>query len=524
MDSSVSNHLITRWYSKNSVRLLTLASITVAILAMLHVSHQQANAPMQELLQGCELKTPDLHRLQLAFGQSGLNDFKVKDGTVWVPRDQHSSYLTAATEHNAIPAEFKLTKDLPVSDAGNPFLSRSQREYLKHLRQKNQVQEMIIRLPFVEQAWCEMDQTPRQNAFSNIDRSAVLSIRSTPECQLSVAHVDTIKQMVAAAITDLTIENVVVIDLNNGFAHQDNIDQLSQKQRELHQITVNQKHFYESRLQELLLDYPGVDIRVDVTVNEVLVDVEPTTNTANTLNIKQPAVPSAGANGVVSIETEAPELPVLVSHEIQTIVELNKQLHVFVDIPTETVYAALGNPVEIKKHISARERQASIDQQTKAKFEQLKSTIADRLLPLFPSESTAGSLLTEQGNSVDFRLVPAIAQAKNTADWKSNAQALFESNWPSLGVLGIGALLLALVYRRSDQFRSPANQQSITPEYGPTDSGTSQQSVCCAHDAASENLPEIQSAPDAEVQLTKLIQEDPDSAAKIIETWIRDAA
>ena len=507
MDSSVSDqNLITRWFSKKSVRLLTLASVIVAILAVLHVSQQQASAPMQELLQGSNLQARDLQRMQIAFGQAGLNEFKIKDGVVWVPQAKHSSYLAAAAEHDAIPAELKVVNDAMISDTGNPFMSRSQQEYRKHLRRKTQIQEMVIRLPFVEQAFCEMDQAPRQNAFSKTRRSAVLSIRSNPDCQLRVAHVDTIKQMVSAAVgPDLPVESIVVIDLNNGFAHLDDFDQLTQKQRELHQIAANQKRFYESRAQELLRDYPGVMVRVDVAVNEVAVEVEPVA-IPTYAPVEQVAFPVAGANGVVSIEIEDQPSIKQVVNEVETTVQLDKQLRVLVNVPTEAVFAALGEPIVSKKKINSRARQASIDQQTRAKFEQFKRTIADRLLPLFPSESGTGSRLTEQGNSLDFKLIPAVARVNTASNWQTRAQTWLGTNWPSIGVLAIGAVLLTLVFRRSEHFQ-PAVDGEVD-----------------VSDLSVHNENGIQSDPDSEVQLTKLIQEDPDSAAKIIETWIRDAA
>ena len=529
MDSSVfDKNLLTRWFSKSSVRMLTLASITVAILAILHVSQQQANTPMQQLLQGCKLQSRDLHRMQIAFGQEGLNDFNIKDGVIWVPRARHSSYLAAANEHDAIPAELKLTKDPSENDSGNPFLSRSQQEYRKHLRRKNQIREMVIRLPFVDQAWFEMDQAPRQNAFSTTRRSAVLSIRSTPENPLRESHVDTIKQMVAGAVADLPVGNIVVIDLNNGFAHQDNTDQLTQKQRELHQIAANQKRFYENRAQELLQDLPGVKVRVDVAVNEVIVETKPV------LNAAAPAIqlptPTAGANGVVSIEIEpreqAPSI-VQASAEAQTTVQLEKQLQVFIEVPTDTVFATLGEPIHGSKSVTARSRQASIEHQTKTKFEQLKSTIVDRLLPLFPSSTGSGSNLVENGNSLEFKLLPAVTQAKAKIDWTTRARAFMETNWPSICVLGIGAVLLTLVVRRSDQFQPPAEDQQIAADLGTAKPVGNTSSVLYddgTDDAAGVKFSEVECDPNAEVQLTKLIQEDPDSAAKIIETWIRDAA
>ncbi len=517
MDASVSEQsLVTRWFSKNSVRLLTLASVIVAILAVLHVGQQRASAPMQELLQGCNLQTRDLQRMQIAFGQAGLSDFEIKDGVVLVPRAHHSAYMAAATEHDAIPVELKVSNNAATSDTGNPFLSRSQQEYRKHLLRKNQIQEMVIRLPFVEQAWCEMDQAPRQNAFSTARRSAVLSIRSNPDCQLGVVHVDTIKQMVAGAIANLPVENIVVIDLNNGFAHQDNIDQLTKKQRELHQIAANQKRFYESRAQELLREYPGVKVRVDVAVNEVAVEVEPIVRTA-VVPVRSVAAPIAGANRVVSIELEPAEQSIVMpaSNEVQTMVQLDRQWHVFVDVPTEAVYAALGEPNVKSKMISDHARQSSIDQQTRSKFDQFKRAIADRLMPLFPSDAGRGSRLTEAGNSLDFRLVPAVARIETATHWQARAQAWLEANWPSIGVLGIGAVLLTLVCRRSEHFRSAVDDQVSANSCGASEM-TSNLSV--------ERETGVQGDHNAEVQLTKLIQDDPDSAAKIIETWIRDAA
>ena len=51
--------------------------------------------------------------------------------------------------------------------------------------------------------------------------------------------------MVAGAVSDLPVANIVVIDLNDGLAHQDSMDQLTQKQLKLHQIAANQKRYYE---------------------------------------------------------------------------------------------------------------------------------------------------------------------------------------------------------------------------------------------------------------------------------------
>ena len=103
-------------------------------------------------------------------------------------------------------------------------------------------------------------------------------------------------------------------------------------------------------------------------------------------------------------------------------------------------------------------------------------------------------------------MIPAVARVNTASNWQTRAQTWLGTNWPSIGVLGIGAVLLTLVFRRSEHFQ-PAVDGEVD-----------------VSDLSVHNENGIQSDPDSEVQLTKLIQEDPDSAAKIIETWIRDAA
>ena len=143
----------------------------------------------------------------------------------------------------------------------------------------------------------------------------------------------------------------------------------------------------------------------------------------------------------------------LVANEVETTVELEKQLHVSVDVPTEAVFAALGEPVISKKHTASKASQASIDQQTRAKFEQFKRTIADRLSPLFPSEAGTRSRLTEHGNSLDFRLIPAVTRVNTASNWQTGVQAWLGTNWPSIGVLGIGAVLLLSLIHISEPTR-----------------------------------------------------------------------
>ena len=81
-------------------------------------------------------------------------------------------------------------------------------------------------------------------------------------------------------------------------------------------------------------------------------------------------------------------------------------------------------------------------------------------------------------------------------------------NWPSGIVLLVGLILLVSISRGSDPLPLADNSQF---------SGSSQHSSTIPVSAS-------ESSSDSETRLTQLIEKDPDAAARVIESWIRDAA
>lgn len=523
MESSVSGQsTISHWFAKTSVRVLTVAAIVLAILAVLHVNQQRNDAPMKELLQECKLQNREIQKLQLAFGHAGLDDFKVENGIVWVPETSHKQYLAAAAERDAIPGD-RHQKPKDQAETANPFLTRAQQENIDHVRRTNQIREMVARLPFVDQAWFEMDSAKRRHAFDTSNRSAVVSIRSMPDTCLSYNQAATIKNMIAGAVAELSADNILVIDLENGLALKAGMDELTDKQRQIHEIAFNQKRFYESRLRELLSDFKDLAINVNVDVKERKTptpqQVTPIPEVFEPV-VREPILPVAGANGIASIETIAqPPSPQAkldkvnatrirqVAHESR--IQLDKRLNVVIEVPAATVFEKLGKPVVVDQagFGSQELKAAEIARQTESKFEQLKATIADRVLPLFPQNDSSSQDYAAAGHSLTVELDPLVGSTATPAvSDVQRIQSFLTKNWPSIAVLGIGLVLLTIITRRPV---APSAQEEFA--YG--DDG---RSPTISSDS--------QNGDDAEVRLSQLIEDDPDSAAKIIETWIRDAA
>jgi flagellar biosynthesis/type III secretory pathway M-ring protein FliF/YscJ len=525
MDSSISGQpKLLNWFSKTSVRTLMVAAIVLAVLAVLHVNQVRNHAPMKELLQGCDLRNREIHRLQFAFGKAGLDDFEIKDGSVFVPEKSHAKYLAAAAEHDAIPRGIQADSDMQVESV-NPFLSRVQQESIEHVRRVKQIQEMVVRLPFVDQAWFEMEQLKRRNAFDTSNQSAVVSVRPAPNACLADNRVATIKKMVAGAVADLSEENILVIDLQDGSAIQNVTDELTEKQRRIQQVASNQQRFYVNQIRELLDDLKNLNVDVIVNIQErelaepdkvvaIPEVVEPT--------VMDLELPRAGANGMVSLEPSfeaeqvrtgvanphtTPILPVI--HESRIV--LDKQLDITIHVPASTVFEKLGEPTVTAENASKEVRSAEIARQTQSKFEQLKASIIERLLPLFPQNKVADGKFASEGHSLAVKFKPLeTAALEMPISMTARVQRFITANWPSIAVLGIGLVLLSIVTRRP-------HSAIVNVDDRIGEESQSTPSTAAANDIAQDDT-------DAEVRLTQLIEEDPDSAAKIIETWIRDAA
>lgn len=498
------------------VRAFSIAVLILTTLAVLQVNNLKQNAPLCELLANSNLCNADLQRMQIALSQSGLDEYQLKDNRLMVPTAKHSIYLQAIAQQNAIPEELRQSADAAPSSI-NPFLSRSQQMAIERAEKKHQVRDMVLRLPFVEQAWFEMDKSDSHSAFEPAEQSAVVSIRTTQNVSLSDQHVDTVKRMIGGAVAGLDPEKIVVIDLSAGFAHDEFVDPSTSQQVHFQRIAIEQQRFYENQIREILKAYPGIQVTVRVDVKPTPEDDHvafiPDSIPANALPVSDTPAQIAGANSYASIENTfepdaEPISPVkiqLISHATLagTSQRIEKQISVSIDVPQKLVHDLFGVPASSASFaVSRKDLQAEMAKDTNTKFEQLRSEIIQKIEPVLPHTSRQAN-----ANPITVNLIRD--PLPESAQWYAQVQEFAVQNWPSAAVLIIGIMLLSIVTRKPDTLELPAHD------------ATSDGDVLSIHTSPAV---EPGSAGGPEVRLTKLIEKDPDAAARVIEAWIRDAA
>ena len=487
---------------------LALGVILLAILAVTQVNQLQPQASTCELFRG-NLKSSDLERIQFALGNAGLNDFDIKDGKLLVPKTQRASYLQAVSTHNAIPS--RLREQVADTDSISMFMSRSQQKMVAREKKKTQVREMVMRLPYVEQVWFEMDVAESANAFEPAEQTAVISIEPADNVILDATQISTVKRMIQGAVAGIQADQIQVVDIQSGYAHQSLAGQPSSAGIQ-GLPALEQQNYFENRIRRALVGMDGVDVNVKVDVVKI-----PAPNVSKVSAPEPKPVARLQTapltNGYASIYEKGDGEPAvaLASFE-KPQPTYATQVAVDVAVPQSLVEQWSGRNFS-GLTLERRSQNAGLE----AAFEQVRGEIVNRVSPLLPATTS----MVHGQSPVSVRLIRPQIQMPMT--WQDQMKPFLVKYWPSIAVLTIGVLLIGSMTRtdrRRQQMIDEAEDSSA--DILSINSGLEERAAAEMDPIASEV--EMTARREAELKLNKLIEKDPGNARKVIENWIKDAA
>ncbi|MEM7782537.1 MAG: hypothetical protein AAF939_00945 [Planctomycetota bacterium] len=494
--------------SSTRFRAFALAVVVVAIVTLLQVQQLKRNLPMCQILGNQGFEVAELQEIEIALSKSDLTQYRIENGHLKVPVSQKAKYLKAIADADALPGEHEMSEQSDRA-AFNPFLSRTQQIAIQKIEKKQQIKEMVSRLPFVRQAWFEMDQVESNSAFQAPQQSAVISIRPLDQQALSDQNVHTVKRMISGAVAGLHVEDIVVIDLSIGFAHHDHNDPNLVQQQRIQQLTKGYQKSYRDAILTATRKFEGIDVEVTVEVIPIEEPIESVQDPFHSTVQQATATTkatfySAGANGVASIQDFPSPPATQISSQssntgFQRPLSHTKRVSVEVNVPEPLLFQVYGpakNPGKSGKALTTKE----LERDRVEKFDLIKVELSRLIQPLISDSS----YLSQSKNPIRFELIPEV---KNTnSAWVTNTQLILVRQWPSIAVLGIGLILIALM-TRTDQ----ATDYSSTASDLPVSLGIHRPESTTESDSS-------------DFRISKMIEKDPDAAAKVIESWIRDAA
>ncbi len=503
------------------------------------------------LLGSSQLTQTELDRIEIALGKSGFGDFESGDGVILVPENQRAELLKTLAEENALPARFQ--QEDSAGPNLNPFYSHGQQAALERRARKKQIETMLARLPFVDQAWFEMDSAKSKTAFQAPRYSAVVSVQPAHRQSLNGNQVMTIRQIVSGAFAAMEPNDIVVTDLNAGRAfHQTAISAMSSLEQvdQWEMIAANRQSHYEDAIRRALAEFPGVtfELQYDLDTEKLLekirlADAEHRVADSGSQTIQQqvylepvradstPTVTTAGfaTNGQAEIDTTQREIPNAKAGNQQgssmPMLRSNNQMPQMIHSENRTRIARLARKpatyigaerVSVLVRVPGKllsDNSQMLDGPGSRKhidpqvvFESLKTRIVERLRPVLPISN-----LDMAANPIVVSLEKSDAADRDLPTMAA-AQKWVTENWASLCVVLIGAMLLVVVTRSGPTAVKPTEAHRLMLDSNPG-----------ADDVDDDEL-EVEEKRAAEQRLARMIESDPDAAARVIKNWIRDAA
>ncbi len=460
--------------------------LVVLVVALIYVSQQDSVPQYVELFDGYQPTKPEINRIMIAFSQSDLDGYQVVEDRIHVPTSEKAKYLSAVHDSHAVPSVLQNEKSIDA----NIFLSRSQQQALRQDHKKRQIRDMILLLPFVREAWLELDWSD-SNYYQQNKGSAIVMVRLSNGQAITRQQVNTIKGIVGGAFSDIPTSQIVVADANMGISYNDLDDSSQSELIEFVSWRMQRRIHYSERLAGLLNEFPGLRIEVEVRKPKRLSNKPDTEKIAKKIPTKfaiHETRMKLNTNGVARIPTE--RLPQVAysnndhnatstaSYRTPAADNANQSLEVvdvFLKVPAELANATRNTPLNSQDK-----------SERKNGFDTLKSQLTARVRSTFP----------ELGDTDQLNVLISVIENPGTKrQEQSNAiSSAIQMYWPIVAALAIGLIGIVVSRRPSpDMVVSPrSNEQHLDPQ-------------------------------ELETQLTTLIDKDPEAAAKVIKNWIRDA-
>ncbi len=429
----------------------------------------------------------DLNRMQIAFGKSGLNDFKIERGRMSVPQIKRDEYLKSLDKHAAIPQEFaRQNTPSPLTN----LLPREERLRRQHQAKKERLERLISKMNFVQQAWVEYDELKTSGIKPQVKRSVVVAIRCYRDQFLTRSQFKTIRQLVIGAIAGVDEDDVVISDVNANISVSGG-SVTSGSTPESRQLIVNE---ITNLIRQKLARF-----------GEINIEVADATNDTESKSLETQQILSAGANQPISIEPQ--EKP-----------DANANI--------ESIRILIGvDQAALQYWLQSRGQSMSQIKPENA-FNDMKRQILDLTRQIittqFPKYGCTVAVIP------DSEILQSKALGHSNDLNVSELTQWIKQNWLTLSVILGGMICVLLLIRRSDSKQpsrettpssaipNSANAGIRTGENKPVD-----HSVIPLTPELSQELPVDRRL---QQEVVDLIKQNPEHATEILKDWIKEAA
>lgn len=530
-----------------------LTAVVAISLAFLFKSG--ISGPDGYLMGGAHFSAAELPAMEAAFAKAGLSAYSVDGNQIRVPRGQQAAYMGALADAGALPTNFG-DYLMDATNNANPFMTEEQRKQMLKTAKIKELSNIIGNMPGIEKAAVMYDVDTRSGLRREKMYTASVMVKPNGSLPLDESRVPMIRHLVAGAVAGLDPAKVTVID-QNGRAYTSNSsmpglaggdDAYFERQRRWQQ-------WVEDSIRKSLAYVPELTVTASVELDK---EIEHTVSTTKP-DDPQKAVPiftredsktlteerGGQAAGRPGLEAQGPNqaaaLPASSASgnksaeeqstaETQNVVGQSIQKIAMHPLTPKKISVAVGIPDSYFKQVwrqrnptpagqePAEPDPAALDKISVEETGKIKQHVARVILAPEDRELAETEMNVTVTTFAHLESAPLPEPGAAT-----QALGFLGQYYQPLGLAGLALVSLLMVRSlvRSIPTSVPPAPAAATLPFNPVSAGGDEMADTAT--ATNRLKRRTASGPSLQEELTEIVREDPDAAAKILKSWIGKA-
>ncbi len=543
-----------------SARIMAGLMLGVIVVSLGWIVSTESSGDYESLLGGNTFTNAELDRIEIAFGDAQLRDFKRLGRQIMIPRGEKDQYLKALSSSKALPRELGSEIDSALQD-GNIFESTEKFIARMDTAKERELANTLMRIPGIEFAAVCHDE--KRTGFGR-QSEQVCSIRLQGPLNEPIA--DTVLQRIAEHASKyfagLPAKNISVLDLSNANIFNPSDDPLAATEHPMLTAKKAWEQYYDQRIGSILKGYGAVELLVSVEIDPTLVEqqetlkIDPTAVTLQSTESRKDTTnskaapggpPGSDVNGIgnkaqsiasttaaqnsTSKESEANERRVA-GHEAtrkETAALSPTKVTVSIGIPESyyrDVFAhrfLVSNPDKKAEDIPAPTAQelADLKQEREAA---VRTAVEGIAIGVRAGDDRKPSITVYAYDDLPLPPFPEPSLAANTLAW-------FGESWSTLALMVLVLVSLGMMFNWVKSQGTGDTDRKFAEGFGlevPENMGDELE-ISGSEELNENGKPRNKldfevSGGEMKEDLSTLIKENPDAVVNLLKTWIGDAA
>lgn len=523
--------------------------IAVVVVSLSYLFRQGSAGPDAYLFGGQALSDGELNQIDAALGLAGLSAER-ENNRLRVPVGQQAAYMAAIAEADVLPKNFHSILEEALGK-GAPWESGAQARERYKVAKQRQLTEIVRAMRWVDDAVVVYDEQAPRGLSASKQVTGSVSVRPAVGEALTLTRREALQSLVAHSVVGMKADDVAITNLGEGGNYGPEGDiSYEMFEDEYYKTKIQFETQMRDRIaNQLQIMIPGVRVEVnaelDATKEEMTRNVKPDPKSTVLREVEtnktatQSTGPAGGQPGAIAqgpTRQGSSALPEANKNETsdrtsetENVVGVEESRTLKDTYDLKEIHATVLIPSSYIEAVWKSQNPTATDPPKPADLETVKSnvktTVENAVEPLLLLTANKGQNTYKY---VHVEVLPSLpVPTLEPPSTSSQALSWVGRYWTTLAMLGVA--MFSLLVMRSVVKGGPSSASTASGVAGAglsieADDGQSQPEGASTESADDRPRLRLKKGKSLKDDLVEIVQEDPDTAAEILRSWIGKVA